>query len=408
MGKAVIHRVPRAAYEALRHAFQAGGLGAARAALSDLAPRRAPRELSEHLDETVRWLFRAHDACERGGVSRSYCLRRHARYHCTGWLPAYPETTGYIVPTLYEVAELCDWPEARERAEQMARWEAAVQMEDGAVRGGTIADPPSPAVFNTGQVLFGWLAAAAATGDASFESAASRAARFLIDAQDPDGAWRKGASRFASAGGHVYNARAAWALALWGKRSRSPEALAAACHSADFALAQQNDAGWYAENCLTDHDHPLVHTIAYAAQGVLEIGLLVEEQKYVDAARRTARALAEAQQEDGFLAGRYDAAWRPAVPWSCLTGNAQMALVWARLAEVDHESAWLEPARRAVEFVLSTQRLDAVDPGVRGGVSGSYPIWGGYGTYEYLNWAAKFLVDALLSIRDGTPRGTCG
>ena len=32
--------------------------------------------------------------------------------------------------------------------------------------------------------------------------------------------------------------------------------------------------------------------------------------------------------------------------------------------------------------------------GVRGGVKGSYPVDGGYGTYQFLNWAAKFCIDA--------------
>ena len=42
---------------------------------------------------------------------------------------------------------------------------------------------------------------------------------------------------------------------------------------------------------------------------------------------------------------------------------------------------------------------------VRGAVAGSYPIWGGYGAYEYLNWAAKFTADALLGRVAGTLTG---
>ena len=33
---------------------------------------------------------------------------------------------------------------------------------------------------------------------------------------------------------------------------------------------------------------------------------------------------------------------------------------------------------------------------IAGGVKGSFPVSGGYGPYEYLNWAAKFFVDANL------------
>jgi hypothetical protein len=35
----------------------------------------------------------------------------------------------------------------------------------------------------------------------------------------------------------------------------------------------------------------------------------------------------------------------------------------------------------------------------RGGIRGSFPAYGGYGTYQFLNWAAKFFVDALLAER---------
>ena len=126
------------------------------------------------------------------------------------------------------------------------------------------------------------------------------------------------------------------------------------------------------------------------------------------AARRTALALAAVQRDDGSLAGRYDASWRPAAAWSCLTGNAQMALVWQRLAQLEGRADLREAAGKAIRHVCATQDLDTEDGGVRGGVAGSFPIWGEYGRYEYLNWAAKFLLDALLCERSGVPCGTSG
>src|SRR5579871_6154207 len=49
----------------------------------------------------LEWLGRAQDesATADGGVARHYGLR-------DGWAPSYPETTGYIIPTLLEQAEL--------------------------------------------------------------------------------------------------------------------------------------------------------------------------------------------------------------------------------------------------------------------------------------------------------------
>lgn len=401
-------QLTRASIEAMRYALRPGSGRAARAALADaLGPGRSASP-AEHLDATLEWICRAHDATGRQGVSRSFTLRRHHRYECTGWLPAYPETSGYIVPTLFEAADELDRPELRARAIEIAQWEANIQMEDGAVRGGTVADEPSPAVFNTGQVLFGWLDAAKRTGDVSFQNAADRAAAWLVEKQDEDGVWRRGASAFAGAGAHVYNARAAWALALYGRAADDSDARRAACRSADYALGVQLENGWYGENCLTDEDHPLVHTIAYTAQGVLEIGIVLGEERYIDSARRCAESIAATQHDNGFLHGRYDREWRGATDWSCLTGDAQMALVWDRLALLDQRPEWRSFADKACAFVCSTQELDAADEGIRGAVGGSFPIWGEYGQYENLNWAAKFHCDALLGRITGRPCGTNG
>src|SRR5690625_4519330 len=120
--------------------------------------RTQPQPVQAHLDAVMDWLCRAQDATPDGGVARMYHIK-------TGWGASYPETTGYIIPTFLEYARLTENRSYVERALRMADWEIEVQMPSGAVQGGTVADPPSPAIFNTGQVIFGWLAAhAAASG----------------------------------------------------------------------------------------------------------------------------------------------------------------------------------------------------------------------------------------------------
>jgi hypothetical protein len=405
----------RSALEALRWRLKRAP-AAAEAAWRDGGGLRPPREFASHLLATVGWIERAHDATGRKGVARSYSLVPHRRYARRGWLPAYPETTGYLIPTLFAAARHLGREELARRALEMAEWEAELQLESGAVRGGTVEDEVSPAVFNTGQVLFGWIAAQAESKDARFDACAAKAAQWLVEAQDPDGAWRRGASKFAAQNGHVYNARAAWALALHGLRARNDAAVAAARRAAEFALAQQRPNGWYAENCLDDPAHPLLHTIAYAAQGVLEIGLALGEPRFVESARRAARGVAAGVAADGALPGRFDPEWRPAAPWSCVTGEAQMVLVWDRLDALaggakggaDATGEFQAAATKVLRHALATQDLDARDPGIKGGVAGSFPIWGAYGRYEYLNWAAKFLADALLGRLAHEPGGTRG
>ena len=118
---------------------------------------------------------------------------------------------------------------------------------------------------------------------------------------------------------------------------------------------------------------------------------------------REVRALASSrepdrtrQRPDGSLDGRFDEDWRECGNWSCLTGDAQTAIVCFRLYEVLGEKKYFEAGLRLNRYLMGTQDLTSGNVGIRGGIKGSCPIWEDYGTYEYLNWAAKFFADALM------------
>ena len=51
-----------------------------------------------HLLAAARWLERAQDAVQDGGVAGRYRLD-------TGWTSSYPETTGYLIPTFLALSE---------------------------------------------------------------------------------------------------------------------------------------------------------------------------------------------------------------------------------------------------------------------------------------------------------------
>jgi hypothetical protein len=347
-------------------------------------PRRA-------LEAAAQWLVRAQDATGSGGVSAYYDAGKHT------WAGAYPETTGYLIETFLRYADFSGSDEYRTRALRMAAWESDIQLPDGGVRAGTMdATQVAPTIFNTGQGLFGWLAAWQQTGAARMRDSAVRAADWLLAAQDPDGAWRRFASPFTAHALNTYNTRVAFALAQAGVALRQPRYTEAAVRNAAWALTQMQPNGWLENNDLEDNARPLTHTIAYACRGFLEVGLLSNNQEFVDAASRMARAVAQTQRRDGALPGRLDSDWRATARWSCVTGNAQMAIIWQRLAAATGDQSWQPFAERALAFNLSIQAIAATDPGVRGGMPGSHPRAGGYMQHRYPNWAAKFFMDALL------------
>ena len=196
-------------------------------------------------------------------------------FRVRGWEPDYPETTGYIIPTLYMIADHLNRPDFAERAERAARWESEVQLSNGGVRAGVMGQPPLTSVFNTGQVIFGWLAAFDRTGEQRFMDSAMRAGEFLAERIDDDGIWRRDASHLAHQGATLYNTRTAWALAEAGKRFGVRAFVDAARLALLAAVQRQHADGWIPDCCMLDPERPLLHALAYAIRGSLEGGWLL-------------------------------------------------------------------------------------------------------------------------------------
>ena len=349
-----------------------------------------------HLMAAIDWLVAAQDATPDDGFARGFSLAYSPYFRSAGWQPSYPETTGYILPTMIEAGRVLSRPGLVERAIRAARWESAIQLESGAVQGGVIGQGRTPAVFNTGQVMLGWLSALEETVDPVFEASLRRAGDYLVEVMQPDGHWRKGNSQFARGETTLYNARVAWALAETGARLKVAAYRDAAAKNLRAVAAQQAANGWFPNCCLTDPARPLLHTLAYTIRGLLEGGRVLEDEALMAAAVRASSALRATVRPDGFMPGRYNANWSAAVDWSCLTGEAQMANNWMRLFAITGEPTWVEPVAPVLQFLKRTQNRTSDLDGLRGGIKGSYPLTGDYGRLELLNWATKYFADALM------------
>ena len=355
------------------------------------APAREPVHTHRiHLEGAIDWLCRAQDVREgqhdAGGFSAGWSFE-------DGWLPSYPETTGYIIETLLAATPILDRPDLIGRAQRAIDWELSLQQEDGAFPG-HFGEPGSrPVIFNTGQIMHGMIAGYTQLNRAECLAAAVRAGHWLAAQQDADGCWRKFEHNDTP---HVYNTRATWPLLATGLLAGESALVASARRNLDWALTQQRENGWFTTNAFTPDKAPFTHTIAYAIRGFLESGLLLGEERYLSAALSAARGVARAQRGDGWLAGTYADNWEPRASYCCLTGVAQMSLNWTRLAQDGDAPELREHARRAIGYVKRTQRLDDADDAVKGGIAGSSPIWGDYSRFEYPNWAPKFFADALM------------
>lgn len=338
----------------------------------------------------IEWLKRSQDssASSDGGSARDFSLIK-------GWSSSYPETSGYIVPTLIDYADQNKDQDLVDRARRMLDWLVSIQFPEGGFQGGKVdAIPRVPVTFNTGQILLGLAAGVRRFGDA-YRPAMNRAAAWLRDTLDADGCWRRYATPFAAPGEKAYETHVSWGLFEAARLTAGQGFSEAGLKQVRWALTKQHENGWFASNCLSSPDKPLTHTIGYVLRGVIEAYRFANDQELLIAAQKTADALLTVMDDEGYIPGQLDRNWKPAVDWVCLTGSVQIAACWLLLFSLTGKQAYLNAARRANRFVRRTVSLSG-NPDIVGGVRGAFPVNGDYGRFEYLNWAAKFCVDAQL------------
>lgn len=367
---------------------------------------QAPDEVNLHA--SAQWLALSMDACKVDGSSQLFSPYK-------GWHNPYPETTGYIIPTFYKYGRRYNKPEFIDRATRMANWVTTLQFDNGALPGGDyisgVQRPPS--VFNTGQMIIGLVTAFEQTADRRFLDAAARGASWLANEQDDDGFWRKHAYRpgFSPS----YYSRVCWPMLMTTVHTGDEKVKAIALRGLRAIAARQLENGVIGEWSFAPGKPAFTHTIAYTIRGFIESADIVGDRDGLgQVAVKTATKLLHLFEVKKRMAGAYDDEWRGRYWYTCLTGNCQIALSWLRLFDWTGDARFVNGACKAIEFVTRTQFTSRWSPRfLRGAVAGSKPFYGRYLTIRFPNWAAKFLMDAIMfrnerlaRIRDNPPRSS--
>jgi len=265
----------------------------------------------------------------------------------SGHPAAYPEVTGYLIPTLLDYGE-------RELAVELARWLLRIQRADG-----SFPDPDHghSYVFDTAQVLRGLLAVRGLVAEAG--DAARRAADYVCG-QMIDG----GTGGFRQRYG-------AWPWVETAQLYVLPPLVEAASSLENPAYREA------ADRCRQHYvNHPqfleiggLTHFLAYELEALIDLGQAHLALPVLDRLRKL-------QKPDGSVRAM------GGVRWVCIPGLAQLALCWYKLDQ------W-EPADKALGWVEAHQRRS-------GGFRGSCGPRAAYKQKVEVSWAPKFYLDAHL------------
>lgn len=347
----------------------------------------SPTNWQHRAEAGIGWLLRSIAATGHKGSAHHYMP-------LLGWAPAYPETTGYIVETLLDYADLWQNDSLRTTALRQAEWLAEVQLPQGAFPGGTVHVAPKPSTFNTAMVLFG-LAKAYPLNPPLFAKMGVPAANWLLNTLEEDGSWQHGAY----IPGYVpaYYTFALWGLLRWQKEIRAITHQSQLKKSLHFYAQKMRSDGTVSDWDFKPGAMAFTHTIAYTLQGLLESALLLEEQQIVEKVAESALLLWRERQKTGRTAGRYGKAWKADRSFTCPTGNAQLATLYHRLWGLTQEKTFNTAALALLEEAAQSQYL-GLSPHRYGALPGSKPFWGPYMRFRYPNWGVKFLVDAIRTI----------
>lgn len=343
---------------------------------------------SQALDDAIRWLMIAQKNMSDDGMGS---------YHLVdGWSSSYPETSGYIIPTLMVYGGLTGNDESIQTALKVAEWLLFIQKESGGWQGGRVNEQKPEIVFNTGQVIRGMLAAYAHTQDDRFLKAATKAGDWLCQVQSKQGYWKMHALMENE---RVYDTYVDAPLLMLSDHTRDKKYAQHAIKNLDWVVDHKQHANAWFEDCdntIKHNDRPILHTIAYTIDGLLDSGIHLENDKYKQAALQPAIRLRDIFIRDGKLHGRYDANWAGS-EYMILTGCAQMSIVWQKLFVLTGDQQFFDAALGMNTLLANIQnrQLSGSD-NTKGAIPGSFPIWGKYEPFAFPNWATKYFADALI------------
>lgn len=354
----------------------------------ELAPEEKKEKLRKGMDGIVKWLMTAQEQGSDDGIPSFHLVH--------GWGSSYPETTGYIIPSLLRYAERNGKEEVRDRGLKAADWLVRIQKENGGWQGMRIEDDRPPVVFNTGQVIRGLLAAYERTGAPKYLEAARKGGDWLCELQEAEGYWIRNSSPEGQA--RVFTSFVDAPLIRLAEASGEDRYREAAKRNLEWIVQEkQHSNGWFpdCDNTVHKNDRPILHTIAYTIDGLLDSGELLGAQDLVQAASKPAEVLRDLFLDEHYLHGRYDREWKGS-EHTILTGDAQIAIVWQKLYRSGYGEKYFRAAKKMNEFLLRVQdREHDLGGSTKGALFGSFPFWGRYEKFAFPNWGMKFFLDSL-------------
>lgn len=346
------------------------------------------------LENVFKWIEASFKATGDGGSAAYYRMGK-------GWKASYPETTGYLIPTLYEYGLYTGNTKWSHIAKKAGDWLVSIQLPEGGWQGLQVDVKADPRVFNTGMILDGLVACYTIEKDKKYLDSAVKGMDWLLRVQDKNGFF----SEYNVSGGGSFDTLVCAGMLMVTQHLKEPERSA---YHAKIKISVDALASLQLENKLFDrcsfshNGQSLLHHIGYTLDGLIICSDLLENDTYFNVALATARKLLSVFEVNLELPAYCYNDWKPVKDLNgkrsslCLTGYSQTAIVFQKIAAKTKDLRYLNAALKINDIVSAIGNQPSRNDGINFGLAGSYPVSGIYQPFQMVNWAAKYHAESLL------------
>jgi len=324
-----------------------------------------------------------------------------------GWSLPYPETTGYILVTLYDLLNDGHYREDEINGciKSSISWLLNLQLEIGAFPGGHGKYPNNfrlnsidyifnrkrksmPSIFNTGQILRGLVRAYEDKETEILYISIKHATNYLCDSINNDGSWKNDA--YAGQSSPSYFSYIAKPILDSSNILQNEKSRELVLKSLYRIIEKSNNTNDFIKSMSFPRQEIIhTHTLSYTIQGLLECLDFYNndiKNKTMQISNKIISKLLKFNNDKGFIPGGVYGDFRPDLSYSCLTGNCQIGLILLEMNDISKNQYYFDCAKNILDYTINNQSKN-------GSIAGSYPFWGKYMSMRNPNWAVKYYLD---------------
>lgn len=338
-----------------------------------------------HIELASKWLLEAQSINNDGGYAHSYSLFK-------GWGRSYPETTGYIIPTMLNLGEYLNDETFISSAFKGGEWLLSIQQKDGSF----LDLSKRKQIFDTGQIIEGLIELYKRTNNNNFLNASINAGNFLLENQDGDGKWSKFSYNNIP---HTYYSKVSGNLLKLYEVSKEDKYRIASYKNLEWVIMNQMENGYFSFMSFIPNQLPYLHNIIYVLEGLLESYKILRDESIFSSLMKTVNRLVEINKKrDSILYSQYNNNWDYLKKERCLVGLAQWAGLLIKLYTMIKKEDFFKLSVKTINYLKSKQ-VTKGSRNILGALPDTIPIWGNYRKFTFSNWTVKFYIDGLLFLK---------